>query len=245
MVSPQYLRYAAGSEKEKGAGGRLHGGTIAHSFVFCNGGVAGASDSGVRPLMGTDGFVLACALDQRRVWLGVRCCPTGPPSNVFGQGDSPCTPGGGCAPCTLLGGQGYSFATSGGGFLTCPEHPGQGQRFPAGGSFASAAHGFQRLNDLGAAVDVAVAVLQATLGGLPWRFDYGPRRPPRATGLSPAAPPWNRSRPPPLLRGTSPAIPWSGGPPLPRRRPGSRNSASYTRPCSARTGRRARSWRPR
>ena len=40
MVSPQHLRYAAGSEKEKGAGGRLHGGTIAHPFVFCNGGVA-------------------------------------------------------------------------------------------------------------------------------------------------------------------------------------------------------------
>ncbi len=72
MVSPQYIRYAAGSEKEKGAGGRLHGGTIAQLFVFCNGGVAGAPDSGVRPPMWTDGFVLACALLQRGVWLGLR-----------------------------------------------------------------------------------------------------------------------------------------------------------------------------
>ena len=103
MVSA-VLMYAAGSEKEKGAGGRLHGGIIAHLFVFCNRGMAGASDSGVRPLMGTDGFVLACALDQRRVWLGVRRCPTWPTLQRFlVQGDTPCTPGGGCAPCTPLG----------------------------------------------------------------------------------------------------------------------------------------------
>ena len=31
--------------------------------------------------------------------------PPGPPSNVFGyRGTPPCAPGGGCAPCTLLGG---------------------------------------------------------------------------------------------------------------------------------------------
>ena len=41
VVSPQYIRYAAGSEKEKRAGGRLHGGTIAHPFVFCKGGGRG------------------------------------------------------------------------------------------------------------------------------------------------------------------------------------------------------------
>ncbi len=40
MVSPQYNMYAAGSEEEKQAGGPLHGGTIAHLFVFCNGEVA-------------------------------------------------------------------------------------------------------------------------------------------------------------------------------------------------------------
>ena len=92
--------YAAGSEKEKGAGGRLHGGTIAHLFVFCKRGVAGAPDSGVRPPMGTDGFVLACALDERRVWLGLRRCPTWPTLQRLGYRG---TPGGGCAPCTPLG----------------------------------------------------------------------------------------------------------------------------------------------
>ena len=43
----------------------------------------------------TDGLVLACALDQRRVWLGVRRCPTCPPSNVFRNRGTRCTPGGG------------------------------------------------------------------------------------------------------------------------------------------------------
>ena len=103
-MSPQYLRYAAGSEKEKGAGGRLHGGTTAHPFVYCNGGVAGAPDSGVRPPMGTDGLVLACALHQRRVWLSVRRCPTGPPSNVFrNRGTPPVPPAGAAPPAPLLG----------------------------------------------------------------------------------------------------------------------------------------------
>ena len=57
-----------------------------------------ASDSGVRPPMGTDGFVLACALLQRRVWLGVRRCPTCPPSNVFGYRGCPPVPPAGAAP---------------------------------------------------------------------------------------------------------------------------------------------------
>ena len=112
MVGPQYLRYAAGSEKEKGAGGRLHGGTIAHPFGFCKGGMAGAPDSGIRPPMGTDGFVLACALDQGRVWLGVRRCPTGPPSDVFGnRGTPPVPPAGAAPPAPCLGMEGR--------FLTC------------------------------------------------------------------------------------------------------------------------------
>ena len=38
VVSPQYIRYAAGPKEEKRAGGRLHGDTIAHLFFFCNGG---------------------------------------------------------------------------------------------------------------------------------------------------------------------------------------------------------------
>ena len=66
------LMYAAGSEEEKGVGGLLHGDTIAQLFVFCKGGVAGAPDSGVRLPMGVDGFVLACALLERRVRFGVR-----------------------------------------------------------------------------------------------------------------------------------------------------------------------------
>ncbi len=37
MVSPQYIRYAAGSKEEKRAGGPLHGDTTAHSFGFCKG----------------------------------------------------------------------------------------------------------------------------------------------------------------------------------------------------------------
>ena len=79
-------------------------------------GVAGAPDSGVRPPMGTDGFVLACALHQQRVWLGVRRYPARTTLQRFWkQGDSPCTPGGGCAPCPLRG--------DGGGTGTLPNLP--------------------------------------------------------------------------------------------------------------------------
>ena len=96
MVSPQYIRYAAGSEKEKRAWGRLHGGTIAQSFVFCNGG-GGISLTG--------DLVVASAVLQRRVCFGLRRCPARSALRRFWkQGDSPCTPGGGCAPCTPLGG---------------------------------------------------------------------------------------------------------------------------------------------
>ena len=57
-----------------------------------------------------EGAGLACALLQRRGWLGVRRCPTGPPSNVFRNRGTRCTPGGGCAPCTLLGDGGFVVA---------------------------------------------------------------------------------------------------------------------------------------
>ncbi len=54
------------------------------------------------PCLGNGGVVVACALLQRWGWLGGRRCPTGPPSSVIGNRGTRCTPGGGCAPCTLL-----------------------------------------------------------------------------------------------------------------------------------------------
>ncbi len=83
-VSPQYIRYAAGSKEEKQAGGLLHGGTIAQSFGFCNRGSA----------PNLDGW--SCS--------GLRRC----------------TPGGGRAPCTLLGdGGGAVFYLGAFGKLPC------------------------------------------------------------------------------------------------------------------------------
>ena len=53
---------------------------------------------GLRPLhpcLGNGGVAVACALIRRRDWLGLRRCPTCPPSNVFGnRGTPPVTPGG-------------------------------------------------------------------------------------------------------------------------------------------------------
>ncbi len=112
--------YAAGSEKEKGAGGRLHGGTIAQSFVFCKGGVAGAPDSGVRPPMGKDGFGLACA-----------AIPPAPPSDVFRNRGTRCTPRRGLRPLHPAGGTGvllwrapsFSGGTGLAGAVVPPAHP--------------------------------------------------------------------------------------------------------------------------
>ena len=102
VVSLQGTMYAAGSEKEKRAGGRLHGGTIAQLFVFCKGELGGVGRWGSSGWgggrEGKDGLVLACALHQRRVWLGVRRCPTGPPSNVFRNRGTRCTPRRGLRP---------------------------------------------------------------------------------------------------------------------------------------------------
>ena len=114
VVSPQYIRYAAGSEKEKGAGGPLHGDTIAQLFLFCNGAVSGwrgGSWFGLRPpYSGKSG--LACA-----------AIPPAPPSNVLETGGPPCTPDGGCAPCTLLG-AGMRGGLWRGGRLSRPLCPG-------------------------------------------------------------------------------------------------------------------------
>ena len=120
VFSLQCNMYAAGSEEEKRAGCPLHGDTIAQLFVFCKGGVAGASDSGVRPPMGTDGFVLACALDwEGLAWpalsisegSGLACAvvPPAHPPTFLETGGLPLYPRRrGCAPCTLLGETGGS-----------------------------------------------------------------------------------------------------------------------------------------
>ena len=80
MVSPQCTMYAAGSKEEKRAGGPLHGGTIAHPFVFCKGGGG---------ITWADGFVLACALLQGRVWPGLRRYPARSALRRFGvQGEA-------------------------------------------------------------------------------------------------------------------------------------------------------------
>ncbi len=101
--------YAAGSEKEKGAGGRLHGGTIAHPFVFCKGGGwQGPRTPASARRWGR--MVLSWRAPSIRGGSGLACAvvpPAHPPT--FGvQGDTPCTPGGGCAPCTPLGGRSRS-----------------------------------------------------------------------------------------------------------------------------------------
>ena len=88
MVSPQYIRYAAGSKEEKRAGGPLHGDTIAQSFSFCNG-----AGSGWR---GGSGW--ACAV-----------IPPAPPSDVFqNRGAPPVPPAGAAPPAPCLGRDGDS-----------------------------------------------------------------------------------------------------------------------------------------
>ena len=82
------------------------------------------------PCLGNGGFVLACALLQRWGWLGVRRCPTGPPSNVFRNRGTRCTPAG-AAPLHPAWGTGGLFwlapSFSGGAGLACvvvpPAHP--------------------------------------------------------------------------------------------------------------------------
>ncbi len=159
VFSLQCSMYAAGSEKEKRAGCPLHGGTIAHLFVFCKGGVAGARTpasarrwgrmglSWPAPSFG-EGSGLACALLRRRVWLGLRRCPTCPPSNVFGNRGTRCTPGGGLpshAPCLVeRRRQRFLAWRVGTRFLTCPEESGQRQRVPPVGRREGACSGGRR-----------------------------------------------------------------------------------------------------
>ena len=83
VFSLQCNMYAAGSEKEKRAGGRLHGGYYSTLVRILQWGVG---------IAWTEGLVVACA-----------AIPPAPPSDVFGYRGTRCTPGGGCAPCTPLG----------------------------------------------------------------------------------------------------------------------------------------------
>ena len=95
VVSPQYIRYAAGSEKEKRAGGRLHGSTIAQLFGFCNGGGAEASPAAGGRDWGR--VVLLWPTPSFSGGSGVACAaiPPAPPSNVFrNRGTPPAPPGG-------------------------------------------------------------------------------------------------------------------------------------------------------
>ena len=83
---------------------------------------------------------------DRRLMLTEAVVPPGPPSKVFGyRGAPPCTPGGGCAPCTPLGKRRRRrFPTWRVGmlpsrrgrdstpFLTFPRVRGQGQSRPQG-----------------------------------------------------------------------------------------------------------------
>ncbi len=109
VFSLQCSMYAAGSEKEKRAGCPLHGAIIAQLFVFCNRGWQGPLTPASARRWGRmvlswrapsirGGSGLAGALHQRRVWLGGRHCPTGPPSNVLGTGGLPLYPRRGLRP---------------------------------------------------------------------------------------------------------------------------------------------------
>ncbi len=86
---PQSNMYAAGSKEEKQAGGPLPGGTIAQSFLFCNG---GGALPGRRVLLWpapsfSGGSGLACA-----------AIPPAPPSDVFRNRGTPPVPPAGAAP---------------------------------------------------------------------------------------------------------------------------------------------------
>ena len=58
--------------------------------------------------LGEGGVVVACALLQRGDWLGLRRCPTGPPSNVLETGGHAVPPVGAAPPAPRLGdGRGF------------------------------------------------------------------------------------------------------------------------------------------
>ena len=89
------LMYAAGSEEEKGVGGLLHGDTIAQVFVFCKGGWQWACAVAVGRRGGR--MVLSWRAPSISGGVGLACAaiPPAPPSNVFRNRGTRCTPGGG------------------------------------------------------------------------------------------------------------------------------------------------------
>ncbi len=106
VVSPQHIRYAAGSEEEKRAGGRLHGGTIAQLFVFCKGSLAGLGVGvGVAGGEGERGrMVLAWPAPSISRGIGLACAvvPPSPPSNAFGNRGHAVPPAGAAPPAPRL-----------------------------------------------------------------------------------------------------------------------------------------------
>ena len=118
VFSLQCSLYAAGSEKEKRAGGPLHWGHHSTLVRILQGGVGGARTSASARRWGwmilswpapsfSGGIGLACAVLQRRDWLGLRRCPTGPPSDVFrNRGTPPVPPAGAQPPAPRWGGRG-------------------------------------------------------------------------------------------------------------------------------------------
>ncbi len=135
MVSPQCAMYAAGSEKEKRAWGPLHWGyysTLVRILQW-GGGITWA-----------EGLVVACALLQGRVCLGLRRCPTCPPSNVFrNRGTPPVPPAGAAPPAPRLGNAAVSPPGASGCFLArgrgigtlpkpSPEYEGRDRGAPGG-----------------------------------------------------------------------------------------------------------------
>ena len=127
VVSPQYIRYAAGSKEEKRAGGRLHGGTIAQSFCFCKGGLALPN-----PPLGTGG-------GRGGTYGGERHCPTWPTLRRFWDRGSPPVPPAGAAPLHPARRRSRACVGASGRFLACPRRRwggargGRGlvQRFPS------------------------------------------------------------------------------------------------------------------
>ena len=127
VVSPQYIRYAAGSEKEKRAGGRLHGGTIAHSFLFCK---------GVWRFL-----TFPRGPRERRGLMVADVVPPSPPSNVFrSRGTPPVPPAGAAPPAPCLGEAPLLILARPGRFFSFPRG-GEGEggaRHHGGGLFRGA-----------------------------------------------------------------------------------------------------------